>query len=115
MRRPSGDHAIPRGASAVRLGSLKIAETVSGFVCAWSAATDETRMQRTKARRQEQEGTKANSDRRNGFLRENELVYRRGTGIRAARQWNDIGRFPQQERCDAHGHRLRYPWQPNGI
>src|SRR3984885_6660609 len=94
MRRPSGDHVIPRGASAVRLGSLKIAETVSGFVCAWSAATDETRMQRTKARRQEQEGTKANSDRRNGFLRENESVYRRAAGIRAARQWNDSAGVP---------------------
>jgi hypothetical protein len=79
MRSPSGDHAIPRGASAVRLGSLKIAEMVSGFVCAWSAAADETRMERTKARRQEQEGTKANSDSRNRFLREeDESVYRRG-------------------------------------
>jgi hypothetical protein len=46
----------------VRLGSVKIAEMVSGFVCAWSAAIDEIRMERTKARKQEQEGTKANSE-----------------------------------------------------
>jgi hypothetical protein len=66
MRTPSGDHSIPPGASAVKLGSVKIAEIVRGFVwaCRRAAGVDERRMQRAKERKQEQEGTKTNSDNR---------------------------------------------------
>jgi hypothetical protein len=64
MRTPSGDHSIPPGASAVKLGSVKIAETVRGFVWARRSAAevDARRMQRAKDRKQEREGTKTNSD-----------------------------------------------------
>src|SRR5258708_18069959 len=59
MRKPSGDHSIPCGASAVKPGSVKMAEIVSGFVCACKVAgAIETRKQRAKARKQKQEGTK---------------------------------------------------------
>src|ERR1700761_8169139 len=90
-RVPSGDHAIPCGASAVNPGSLKIAEMVSGFVCACIAAgpkaatTDETRMQRLAKRIYERQVTEADSGRRGLFSHgaENvESVYRSACGIR---------------------------------
>src|ERR1700758_5020663 len=68
-RVPSGDHAIPCGASAVKPGSLKIAEMVSGFVCACkvtgpkTVTADEIRMQRLEKRTYERQVTEANSGR----------------------------------------------------
>jgi hypothetical protein len=42
----------------VKPGSVKIAGTVSGFVCAGRAGAMEKRRQRAKVRKQKQEGTK---------------------------------------------------------
>jgi hypothetical protein len=71
MRAPSGDHSIPPGASAVKPGSLKIAETVRGFVwaCRSAAEVHEKKRQRARERTREQEGTKTNSGKRNEILR----------------------------------------------
>jgi hypothetical protein len=66
MREPSGDHSIPLGALAVKPGSVKIAETVRGFVwaCRSAAEVHEKKRQRARERNQEREGTKANSGKR---------------------------------------------------
>jgi hypothetical protein len=66
MREPSGDHSIPTGALAVKPGSVKIAETVRGFVwaCRSAAEVHEKKRQRARERKQEREGTKANSGKR---------------------------------------------------
>ena len=59
MRELSGDHAIPVGASAVKPGSVKIAETVRGFVwtCGSAAQVHDKRTQKAKKRKWEREGT----------------------------------------------------------
>jgi hypothetical protein len=63
MREPSGDHSIPLGALAVKPGSVKIAETVRGFVwaCRSAAEVHEKKRQRAREGKQEREGTKTNS------------------------------------------------------
>src|SRR6185437_739875 len=78
MRKPSGDHSIPCGASAVKPGSVKMAGTVSGFVCAGKVAgAMEKRRQRAKIRKQKQEGTKTTPQPESVLRVGNESVYRR--------------------------------------
>jgi hypothetical protein len=63
----------------VKPGSLKIAEIVSGFVCApRTVAADKTKMQKATGRKKERQITKANSGRRDLFSggENDESVYR---------------------------------------
>jgi hypothetical protein len=82
---------MPCGASAVKPGSVKMAGTVSGFVCAGKVAgAMEKRRQRAKIRKQKQEGTKT-TPQPESVLRvgNDESVYRSAAGIREARQASD--------------------------